>query len=480
MAGWTDDAGRVPFPLRFARTAHTGGVGSRIVAAAAVAALLAGCSLAPPAARLPAPAASAPAPQSSPTAFTPVPAPAEPAPPVAALVAEPNPLPDVDLLAKALSKVSAGGVGISGVVVVDPASGRTLASRGDKPLIPASTMKVLTSLAAVDTVGADTTFATTVVAPEPGRLVLVGGGDPLLTDKPSKSAAKPASLKALADQTVATLQADGVKTVRLGYDASLFSGPSWHPSWKPEWKVFTARVCALSINGGRVNEWQAHPDPAKVAAEAFAARLKGAGIKVTKIAPEQSPAGAVPIAAVQSAPLSEIVGHLLRISDNHAADVIGRHVALATGGTPSFEGGTAAITSWLKAHGLWAAGMRIDDASGLSRKSKVRPSVLAEALALVLVTPRWAAVANGLPVAGVNGSLKNRFNDPAENAGRKVVHAKTGTLLGVASLAGYVTTNDGAVLTFAAMANDAGRDSAYNWLDRTATALAKCGCRAEP
>ena len=77
----------------------------------------------------------------------------------------------------------------------------------------------------------------------------------------------------------------------------------------------------------------------------------------------------------------------------------------------------------------------------------------------------------------MNGTLKDRFNDPVEKAGRKVVHAKTGTLLGVASLAGYVTTKDGAVLTFAAMANDAGRTSAYNWLDRTATALAKCGCR---
>ncbi|MCW5951644.1 MAG: D-alanyl-D-alanine carboxypeptidase/D-alanyl-D-alanine-endopeptidase [Propionibacteriaceae bacterium] len=456
-------------------------MGSRIVAAAALAALLAGCSVVPPAARLPEPATSAPVAQTSPTApATPVPTPTTSAPPVAAPVAEPVPLPEADQLAKVLAKVSTGGVGTSAVVVVDPASGERLASRGDKPLIPASTMKVLTSLVAVDTVGPDATFTTAVVAPEPGRLVLVGGGDPMLTDKQSKSAAKKASLQALADQTIAALQADGVTAVRLGYDTSLFAGPAWHPSWKPEWKVFTARVGALSINGGQVNQWQAHSNPAKVAAEAFATRLKAAGIKVTKVAPEPSPAGAQPVASVQSAPLSAIVGQLLRVSDNHAAEVLARHIALATGGTPSFEGGTAAVVSWLKAHDLWASGMRIDDASGLSRKSKVRPSVLADALALALVTPRWAAVAKGLPVAGVNGTLKTRFNDPAEKAGRNVVHAKTGTLQGVASLAGYVTTKDGAVLTFAAVANDAGRDSAYNWLDRTATALAKCGCRANP
>ena len=484
MPGWTDAATRTPPPARLARVVHTGAVRFRVVVAAALIALLAGCSLAPPTPRPPAPAASppasVPAPSSAASAsVTPSPTPTESAPPVAALVSEPVPLPEAKLLAKALAKVPTGAVGASGVVVVDPASGQRLASRGDKPLIPASTMKVLTSLVAVDTIGPETTFATTVVSPKSGRLVLVGGGDPLLTDKPSKSAAKPASLQALAEQTVTALQAEGVKAVRLGYDTSLFAGPTWHPSWKPEWKVFTPRVGALSVNGGQVSKYQAHPNPAKVAAEAFAVRLREAGIKVTKIAPESAPAGAQQLAAVQSAPVSAIVGHLLRVSDNYAAEVLARQIALATGGTPSFTGGTKAIAAWLKAHDLWATGVKIDDASGLSRKSKLRPSVLAEALALALVTPRWSAVANGLPVAGVNGTLKDRFNDPVEKAGRKVVHAKTGTLLGVASLAGYLTTADGAVLTFAAMANEAGRDSAYDWLDRTATAVAKCGCRAK-
>ncbi len=470
MPGRTDGARRVASRPGFGLPAHTGVMGLRIAVAAAVAALLAGCSLVPPAVRLPEPAASSPA--SDATA-----APAAAAPPAAAPASEPVLLPEAEPLKKALAKVSRKGVKTSGVVVLDPASGQTLASRGDKPMIPASTMKVLTSLAAVDTLGADARFTTAVVSSKPGRLVLVGGGDPLLTDKQSKSAAKAASLQALAEQAVAALQAQGVTSVRLGYDASLFTGPTWHPSWKKSWKVFTARVGALSVNRGQVNQWRAHADPAKAAAEAFAKRLKKAGVKVTKIAPEKAAAGAEQIASVQSAPLSAVVGYVLRVSDNHGAEVLARQVAAATGREPSFAGGRAAIVAWLKAHDLWGEGMKIDDASGLSRKSKVRPSVLANAVALALVTPQWSAVAAGLPVAGVNGTLKDRFNDPVEKAGRKVVHAKTGTLLGVASLAGYVTTKDGAVLTFAAMANDAGRTSAYNWLDRTATALAKCGCR---
>ena len=471
MPARTDGARRTASGRGFGRAVHTGEMGLRIAVAAAVAALLAGCSLVPPAVRLPEPAASSP-----------ISSPAATASPAAATPPDSEPaelvlLPESGPLKKALAKVSAKGVGTSGVVVVDPASGRMLASRGDKPMIPASTMKVLTSLVAVDTLGADARFTTSVVTAKPGSLVLVGGGDPLLTDKQSKSASKPASLQALAEQTVTALRAQGVTSVRLGYDTSLFTGPAWHPSWKASWKVFTARVGALSINRGQVNQWQAHADPAKVAAEAFAKRLKAAGIKVTKVAAQAAPAGAESLASVQSAPLSIVLGYVLRVSDNHGAEVLARHIAVATGREPSFKGGRAAILAWLKAHDLWGDGMRIDDASGLSRKSKVRPSVLANALALALVTPQWSAVAKGLPVAGVNGTLKDRFNDPAEKAGRTVVHAKTGTLLGVASLAGYVTTKDGAVLTFAAMANDAGRSSAYNWLDRTATALAKCGCR---
>lgn len=446
---------------------------ARGLAAALAAAALAvstACSAAPPA-----PVASAAgAPSASATPSVPS-APATTPTPIAT-----PPMPVADVLADELAEVSRKGIESSGVVVVDPATGTTLASRGDAALVPASTMKVLTSLAAVDTLGAGATFATRVVSPKAGRIVLVGGGDPLLTDKQSKSAAKPASLQALASRTVAALKEAGTTSVRLGYDASLFSGPGWHPSWKSSWRSFTARVSALSINGGRVDQWVVHADPARTAATAFAARLRKAGIKVTAVDAQEAPARAATLAEVRSADLARIVGYTLRASDNFAAEVLSRHVALGSGGKGSFKAGSAAVAAWLKANRLWAADMVIDDGSGLSGKSRVRPSVLAEAISLALITPRLASVPAGFPVAGVNGTLKDRFDDKAERAGRTVVHAKTGTLLGVASLAGYVTTADGATLAFAAMANRAvGRDTAYNWLDETAAVLARCGCRTE-
>ncbi len=386
-------------------------------------------------------------------------------------------LPNTQVVATKLAAVNRSGIGASGLVVLG-ANGSVVTSRSaDKPLAPASTMKLLTSLAALDTIGADHTFTTRVVRSN-SVVVLVGGGDPLLTDKQSKSAAKPASLQALAMSTVAALTAAGVKKVQLGYDTSLFSGPDFNPAWKHKWHSWVSRVSPLLIGSGRFNEWQADPAPARTAATAFAKRLKAAGIAVTKVVRTRAGAAATELASVQSAPLATVVGHTLTYSDNLAAEVIARHLALAAGKPASFTGGAAALKAWLTAHSLWSDGMRVLDGSGLSFSARVTPTVLAKAVLASLDTPALAGVASGLPVAGVSGTLKDRFDDKSEKVARGNVHAKTGTLVGVAALAGYLTTADGARLVFAIVANRTrGQSTAYNWLDRSTAVLVRCGCR---
>jgi D-alanyl-D-alanine carboxypeptidase/D-alanyl-D-alanine-endopeptidase (penicillin-binding protein 4) len=122
--------------------------------------------------------------------------------------------------------------------------------------------------------------------------------------------------------------------------------------------------------------------------------------------------------------------------------------------------------------------MRVVDGSGLSFSARVTPTVLAKAVLASLDTPALAGVAAGLPVAGLSGTLKDRFDDKAEKVARGNVHAKTGTLVGVAALAGYLTTADGARLVFAIIANKTrGQTTAYNWLDRSTAVLVRCGCR---
>jgi len=362
-------------------------------------------------------------------------------------------------------------------VVLAP-DGSVLASRSaDKPLAPASTMKLLTSLAALDAIGAEHTFTTRVVR-SGNTVVLVGGGDPLLTDKQSKSAAKPASLQALAKATVTALTAAGVEKVQLGYDTSLFAGPDFSPTWKATWRSWVARVSPLLIGSGRFNQWQADPAPAKTAATAFARRLKAAGITVTRVTPTRAKAAATELASVQSAPLATVVGRTLTYSDNLGAEVIARHLALAAGKPASFTGAAAALKAWLAGHELWADGMRVLDGSGLSFSARVTPTVLAKAVLTSLDNPALAGVASGLPVAGVSGTLEDRFNDKSEKVARGNVHAKTGTLVGIAALAGYLTTADGARLVFAIVANRTrGQTTAYNWLDRSTAVLVRCGCR---
>lgn len=398
----------------------------------------------------------------------------------ASAVASPTvtPTPQPDVLTAALAKVSAKAIGTRSQVVLD-ADGNVLAATSpDQALAPASSLKVLSTLAALDTLGADHRFTTSVVTTAPGRLVLIGGGDPLLTDKASKAAAKPASLEKLAEQTVASLRSAGISKVTLGYDARLFSGPSFSPNWKKSWQSYESKVSALIVDSGLVNSWSAQPNPAQFAAKAFAKRLVKAKIAVTSIAPvSQSTPGTV-LASVESAPLSTVIANTLAYSDNLAAEMMLRQAAVAKGRPGSFVGAAQTLTEWLKANDLWSEGIVILDASGLSAKDRVSANVLAKAISLSLRTEQLLPVAAGLPVAGQSGTLKHRFDDKSEQAGRGRVHAKTGTLRGVASLAGWVTTADGARLVFAFIGNKtAGQESAYNWLDRSASVLAGCGCR---
>ncbi|RSN71051.1 D-alanyl-D-alanine carboxypeptidase, partial [Streptomyces sp. WAC 05379] len=82
-------------------------------------------------------------------------------------------------------------------------------------------------------------------------------------------------------------------------------------------------------------------------------------------------------------------------------------------------------------------------------------------------------VLTGLPVAGFTGTLSTRYTDGAAG----IVRAKTGTLHGVNSLAGTVVDQDGRLLAFAFLSTGDNADAARSALDRTATALASCGCR---
>jgi serine-type D-Ala-D-Ala carboxypeptidase/endopeptidase (penicillin-binding protein 4) len=366
--------------------------------------------------------------------------------------------------------------------------GRLLFSSGTGEAIPASTTKLLTTTAALETLGPDHTFATTVVSGGPGRIVLVGGGDPFLASKPvdpqGSTYPRRADVDSLARATARALADAGRTRVRVGYDASLFSGPEVNPHWPdtyvPEGVV--APITALWVDEGRpASGFGRVDDPAATAASVFAAALARRGIDVVGVpTPRRAGPDATELARVTSAPLSQIVERVLDVSDNEAAEVLSHQVGLARTGRGSFDTGARSVLQVLDGLGVPTDGAEVYDGSGLSREDRLDPDTLAAVVELAARTdhPELRAVVTGLPVAGFTGSLDHRFTD-GDGAGRGLVRAKTGTLSGVSALAGTVTDRDGRPMVFVVMADRvalvdtlAARDA----LDGVAAALAACSC----
>ncbi len=378
-------------------------------------------------------------------------------------------------------------------LVVEPlgATRAVLQIHASTPVIPASTLKLLTSVAALSELGPAHRFSTSVV---PGRtarsIVLVGGGDPLLTGAtPSPTRARAsypaqASLQTLAEQTAKALESRGVGRVRLTYDASLFSGPAVNPTWEPSYLAdnVVSPITSLWVDEGRtVNGYaQRVADPAAEAAKRFAAFLTRAGVRVSPaVRPGRAPK-ATALASVESAPMAQLVQHVLEVSDNEGAEVLLRQAALAAGRPGSFQAGVAVVRQQLGELGIDLTGVTMYDGSGLSRQDRLPVRVLADVLQVAAAAdhPELRTVISALPVAGFTGSLADRFVEDAPD-GLGLVRAKTGTLSGVRALAGVVTTPRGTPLVFAAVADRVRllkSVAAQAQLDRLAALLATCAC----
>ncbi|MEV6941087.1 D-alanyl-D-alanine carboxypeptidase/D-alanyl-D-alanine-endopeptidase [Streptomyces sp. NPDC051172] len=361
--------------------------------------------------------------------------------------------------------------------VVDVTTGRRLYGTGaDTALTPASVTKIATAVAALSTLGADHRLTTrAALEPDTKELVLVGGGDPTLTAH--KDAEGWASLRELADRTAAALAKRGIKEVTLSYDTTLYTGPELHPIGV---NVNLAPVSALMADEGRTDDSTSGPvervtDPAADAARTFGSFLAGHGIRTTSPGPSKATTRAENLAAVSSPPLSSLVERMLTNSDNDIAEALARQTAAASGQPASFDGGATAIAGALQKLQLPLNGAEFHDGSGLDRDDRLTADLLTALLVKAgdPAHPELRPVLTGLPVAGFTGTLTNRYTGGAAG----VVRAKTGTLTGVNTLAGTVVDQDGRLLAFAFMASNTTNPlEAQAALDRTATALAACGC----
>jgi serine-type D-Ala-D-Ala carboxypeptidase/endopeptidase (penicillin-binding protein 4) len=419
----------------------------------------------------------------------PPPAPLPPVPhPALGPLPSDAPAPTPAGLSAALDQAAADMPGRFAGVVIDPATdGELWGHTPERPLVPASTAKLITAAAALLALNPTDRLSTRVVTgPDPGTVVLVGGGDPTLTALPdAKDSLYPAA-PSMGELAEAVRKKAPGPIRRVLVDTSRYTADGLAPGWDRGDIAagFITPIEPVMLDGGRIDpKLQDGPrvsDPALTAARALAEQLG-----VDDVAKGTAGPDATAIAAVASAPVSELAEHALRTSDNVLAEVLAREVAIARQAEPSYSGAAESVLAALRQAGIDPTGAQLVDGSGLSTRNQVPARLLGDILAAAaspakgpLDTQFLRPVLTGLPVAGGVGTLDDRYaTDGEAAAGRGVVRAKTGSLTGVSSLAGVVTDTDGRLLVFALMSNGASPAIVRPLHDAMAAELSRCGCR---
>ncbi|MEM9040627.1 MAG: D-alanyl-D-alanine carboxypeptidase/D-alanyl-D-alanine-endopeptidase [Actinomycetota bacterium] len=351
------------------------------------------------------------------------------------------------------------------------ASGVTVASfNADVPVIPASVQKLVVAAVALDVLGPDHRFATSVAVPPPldgevaGDVFLIGGGDPLLTsdDFPILDDPRPAfgttSLDVLADAVVAA----GVTRIRgsvIG-DGTRYDDEFVVDTWGEGIAgVDAGPYDALLVNDARVRGISSRlDDPNEAAAREFVRLLGERGIVVDTGWGSGAASTLVPVVGtVESEPLATVVAEMLTTSDNNTAEMLLKELGVVAQGNGSRAAGLAVLRDRLTAWGIDLDGITLVDGSGLSTGNRLTCAAVLE----LLQRFRGTALDAGLAVAGRSGTLLDEFTE-SPVLGR--LRAKTGTLSNqpfdvdppaVKALAGYVDADTDSALEFVVIANSA-------------------------
>jgi D-alanyl-D-alanine carboxypeptidase/D-alanyl-D-alanine-endopeptidase (penicillin-binding protein 4) len=167
--------------------------------------------------------------------------------------------------------------------------------------------------------------------------------------------------------------------------------------------------------------------------------------------PDRVPQGARLIHTHTSPPLREILPLLNKPSDNLIAECLMRTLGAVIHRDGSAAAGERVMLDFLKEAGLDLSALNIVDGSGLSRRNQVSARNLVTLLRYMASHPQAKVFQDSLPIAGVDGTLRNRMvNTPAQGK----VRAKTGSLGRVSTLSGYLTTQTGEELVFAILMNN--------------------------
>ena len=295
---------------------------------------------------------------------------------------------------------------------------------------PASTMKLMTAVTALDLYGGNHPFTTELRSRGPisgrtlyGDLICVGGMDPAFDG---------GDLQVFVDR----IRSAGIDTIcgRIVADRSmkdtLLLGEGW--CWDDD------NPCLSPLLVSRKDNFL----------QRFTHELQSAGIGIvdTLINKNSLPAGESWGGASLSHSFDQILTRMMKQSDNLYAECMFYHNALATSRPATQKNARTAVRQMIQRLGYDPARYRVADGSGLSLYNYVSAELLTSLLRYAWRSDRIREhLVPSLPLAGVDGTLKDRMQ---KSKAYRNVRAKTGTLTGISSLAGYLTAANGHQFAF--------------------------------
>ena len=405
--------------------------------------------------------------------------------------AEPlTPLPLAVQVALRQAHVDAGGLGVVVHALDEPRP--RLAWRADVPVNPASLTKVVTSMAALETLGPAWQWQTPVWLTEDGGLAVQGSGDPRLTPERLWAGLKRLGVAELRGP----LRLDRSAFTPGTTDPADFDGEPWRPgNTQPDALLLNAKAVTYTVHvdgplaritadppldpsalvpttPGACGDWRAllrlqwapgqrprfagsypvacgeqswtlaDPDPGSYAGRLLALLLRDAGVAWRGEVVE-APPPALPPTALWPGPT---LGEALRDMNKYSSNLMAQQVLLSTAraaGVPAPSPDTAAawLQAWLDAHAGTTPPTRVVNGSGLARETRIAPAQLAALLRWGWAQPWMPELLASLPVAGQDGTLSRQPGRFGGAAGR--AHLKTGSLRDVAAIAGIVDAPSG-------------------------------------
>ena len=273
---------------------------------------------------------------------------------------------------------------------------------------PASTMKILAAAATLKHLQPDQVFTTRVsLGTVPDSIVIDGEFDPWIS----------------MDHRVAT-KMKRTSFLRIGFNSLSKVKESSGGSIKK------LKVYYNGIYANEVASYKAFYKKRGVTA----AFIKVSDEKATSLVSEE-------ILTSESPQVITMLDWFLLWSDNQLSERMAKIAAKYAGNEFNDEGVAVTFAEILISFGINPAQIVVIDASGLSRENKVTAHVLAQLLYKIHSDPVLSRLIESLPVGGESGTLRNRYIETAPEA-VGLVKAKTGTLTGTVSLAGYVQSGD--------------------------------------